>query len=343
MTSKRGRKRNDNLPPNRARDVQRAFRARRAAHLLALEQRVGELHEENARLRKMVGWPPDDRPPLGRGPTGKDKPQLIDSGGGSYAIDFFSSHDGSESDSSPRASSLSPSVIATSSRGLHVIDSETWDNTFTLDSPNDPPPESPYQQMQPMESPVSTKPIYPSYGSGLSSSLPASSSRSPIPASATNAYIHSPTTYSHSTERHLGSAYGNPSFVGRSTEMHLDSPRDHYSYHAQPYQDHGTTMDCQSPPPSSTTPSHPQSHTSLHQRRVPVPGPFTHRRAFTEQYSIGQSLHLPIPAQMQAHQAPRLFEQHRMHNGATEQQQQEPQEHDYRMGVYGPDRMNSMP
>ena len=31
--AKRGRKRNDNLPPNRARDVQRAFRARRAAHL----------------------------------------------------------------------------------------------------------------------------------------------------------------------------------------------------------------------------------------------------------------------------------------------------------------------
>lgn len=30
---KRGRKRNDNLPPNRNRDVQRAFRARRAAHL----------------------------------------------------------------------------------------------------------------------------------------------------------------------------------------------------------------------------------------------------------------------------------------------------------------------
>jgi hypothetical protein len=30
---KRGRKCNDNFPPNRARDVQRAFRARRAAHL----------------------------------------------------------------------------------------------------------------------------------------------------------------------------------------------------------------------------------------------------------------------------------------------------------------------
>jgi len=33
MSSRRGTKRNDNLPPNRARDVQRAFRARRAAHL----------------------------------------------------------------------------------------------------------------------------------------------------------------------------------------------------------------------------------------------------------------------------------------------------------------------
>jgi hypothetical protein len=36
MSSKRGRKRNDNLPPNRAREVQRAFRARRAAHLQVL-------------------------------------------------------------------------------------------------------------------------------------------------------------------------------------------------------------------------------------------------------------------------------------------------------------------
>ncbi|KAF7375162.1 DNA helicase [Mycena sanguinolenta] len=81
MSSKRGRKRNDNLPPNRARDVQRAFRARRAAHLLALEQRVSELEEENSCLRQALNLPQANRPPLGKGPTGKDKPKTpTDSG-----------------------------------------------------------------------------------------------------------------------------------------------------------------------------------------------------------------------------------------------------------------------
>ncbi|KZV62101.1 hypothetical protein PENSPDRAFT_591928, partial [Peniophora sp. CONT] len=72
--AKRGRKRNDNLPPNRARDVQRAFRARRAAHLEALEARVQELEDENAQFRVALNLPPANRPPLGKGPTGKDKP-----------------------------------------------------------------------------------------------------------------------------------------------------------------------------------------------------------------------------------------------------------------------------
>ncbi|KAI0749484.1 hypothetical protein C8Q80DRAFT_1218642 [Daedaleopsis nitida] len=75
MSSKRGRKRNDNLPPNRARDVQRAFRARRAAHLEALESRVTELEEENSALRAALNLPPANRPALGKGPTGKDKPK----------------------------------------------------------------------------------------------------------------------------------------------------------------------------------------------------------------------------------------------------------------------------
>ncbi|KAF9077897.1 hypothetical protein BDP27DRAFT_1156017, partial [Rhodocollybia butyracea] len=73
-SSKRGRKRNDNLPPSRARDVQRAFRARRAAHLQDLEQRVAELEHENDCLREALHMEPASRPPLGKGPTGKDKP-----------------------------------------------------------------------------------------------------------------------------------------------------------------------------------------------------------------------------------------------------------------------------
>lgn len=53
----------------------------------ALEQRVFELSVENAYLRNLVGWPPDDRPPLGRGPTGKDKPKSIDN-----LTNLFSNH-----------------------------------------------------------------------------------------------------------------------------------------------------------------------------------------------------------------------------------------------------------
>jgi hypothetical protein len=94
MSSKRGRKRDDNLPPNLARNNQRAFRARRAAHLevlmriswvssffllghhlQALQQRISEVEEENSRLRQALNLPPASRLPMGRGPTGRDKPK----------------------------------------------------------------------------------------------------------------------------------------------------------------------------------------------------------------------------------------------------------------------------
>lgn len=71
MATMRGRKRTDDPTPNRARDIQRAFRARRAAHLESLEQRIRELDEENLYLRKMLNLPPANRPPLGKGPTGR--------------------------------------------------------------------------------------------------------------------------------------------------------------------------------------------------------------------------------------------------------------------------------
>ncbi|KAJ7852497.1 hypothetical protein B0H14DRAFT_3450769 [Mycena olivaceomarginata] len=76
MSSKRGRKRNDNLLPNSARNNQRAFRARRAAHLEALQQRISELEEENGRLRQALNLPPANRPLMGTGPTGRDKPKF---------------------------------------------------------------------------------------------------------------------------------------------------------------------------------------------------------------------------------------------------------------------------
>ncbi|KAG5645552.1 hypothetical protein DXG03_005827 [Asterophora parasitica] len=340
MSSKRGRKRNDNLPPNRARDVQRAFRARRAAHLQALEQRVSELEVENAKLRKMVGWPPDDRPPLGKGPTGKDKPKSSDLGGGSHAVDFFSSRDSESAESSSRTSSLSPSALATSSRGMHVIDPESWEHALTMNDPHEHsdvgPLDSPYQ-LPPMAAPVSTKPIYPSYGNALPSSLPSSSSRSPIPHSSAM-YINNPASYSHSGDRHMGSSYSAPSYVGRS-EMRVDSPRQQYSYNQPTYQNHDPHIHPQSPPPLSATSAHSHSHNHahnpIHQRDVPTP--FSHRRVLTEQYTISQGgLQLPDPAQLhQQRQHTRQPDMHRMHD--------EHHQNAYRM-AYGPDgRINSIP
>lgn len=102
MSSKRGRKRNDNLPPNRARDVQRAFRARRAAHLQALEQRVAELEEENEQYRQALNLPPSNRSPLGKGPTGKDKPKPP-----------YTSRPPSSTNSTPSTSTTLPSLTTT--------------------------------------------------------------------------------------------------------------------------------------------------------------------------------------------------------------------------------------
>ncbi|KAJ7075156.1 hypothetical protein B0H15DRAFT_956724 [Mycena belliarum] len=65
--SKRGRKRDDTLPPRPGLNAQRAFRARRAAHLQALEQRVTELEEENAILRQALDLPESSRSLLGSG------------------------------------------------------------------------------------------------------------------------------------------------------------------------------------------------------------------------------------------------------------------------------------
>lgn len=63
----------EGLPPSRAREVQRAFRARRAAHLATLENRILELEAENTELRRLLALPLKERHELGSGPTGRGK------------------------------------------------------------------------------------------------------------------------------------------------------------------------------------------------------------------------------------------------------------------------------
>ncbi|GAA6059660.1 hypothetical protein JCM10212_000047 [Sporobolomyces blumeae] len=65
---RRGRRQDDSLPPSRSRDVQRAFRARRAAHLSNLEAQVTWLVAENKALRQRCGLPEDGDPLTGPAP-----------------------------------------------------------------------------------------------------------------------------------------------------------------------------------------------------------------------------------------------------------------------------------
>ncbi|WWC58424.1 uncharacterized protein I303_100964 [Kwoniella dejecticola CBS 10117] len=69
----RGRKPNDKLPPSRAREVQRAFRLRRAEHLATLEERILHLEQENGSLRALLNLPIADKGRIGSGPTGRGK------------------------------------------------------------------------------------------------------------------------------------------------------------------------------------------------------------------------------------------------------------------------------
>lgn len=61
------------MPPSRAREVQRAFRLRRAEHLATLEERILTLETENAQLRMLLALPEADRGAIGSGPTGRGK------------------------------------------------------------------------------------------------------------------------------------------------------------------------------------------------------------------------------------------------------------------------------
>ncbi|PPQ83423.1 hypothetical protein CVT25_007014 [Psilocybe cyanescens] len=308
MSSKRGRKRNDNLPPNRARDVQRAFRARRAAHLQALEQRVSELEEENGCLRQALNLPPSNRTPLGKGPTGKDKAKNYD-GGGSQSLGFHSSRE-SSSPESPRSrgSSQSPSTMTVSmsdsSRPMTVIEPNSWSDSMLLNEHQHQqhqhqhsdvagPSDSPYH-IASVSAPLPLKALqYPAYNSAANNNgfQPA-----PRPLSS-NLYSGSPSNYSHSSDRPITNNYGSQNFNVRS-ELR-EEPRQQYNY-AQTFPSHDPNIHSQTPPPPNITSQSHSHHNTNNARDSPLPYP--HRRSLTDPqgFSIGQGFpHLPNPTQLQ--------------------------------------------
>jgi hypothetical protein len=213
---KRGRKRNDDLPPNRARDVQRAFRARRAAHLQVSPRHplcaagIRRLMQNCRRsssasttsktrttvraaapvrslrslmacagLRAALGMPPAERPALGKGPTGKDRPKQE---GDADAVPAHtpttpgptptSAHQGSSSPSS--ASSHSPASLAlrplSPQTPLHTpLDSagpsapDVWGElgpTAAVDDPDAKPPPTPFAYSYDQAGPARAPPPY---------------------------------------------------------------------------------------------------------------------------------------------------------------------------------------
>ncbi|CAA7266927.1 unnamed protein product [Cyclocybe aegerita] len=334
MSSKRGRKRNDSLPPNRARDVQRAFRARRAAHLLALEQRVSELEEENGCLRQALNLPPAARPPLGRGPTGKDKPknfELPDA----QPLFFPSSRESSTEDSPPsRSDSQSPSdtiTVSMSSRPMTVLEPNSWNESLLLNTHQSHQESSdvagasePQYDIAPMSAPLPIKPLQ--YASYNHTFPPTSRSLSTV------LYSESTSNYSHSSDRPMASSYAGPSFSLRS-EIREEPPRQQYTY-APSFQSSDPTIASESPSPVVHPPSAPTHHNS--QRESPLPYP--HRRSLTDPqgFSIGQVFpHLPNPTQFQHNPRPPDYSrpQDNMHLMAAS-----------RSGAFGHDgRLNTLP
>ncbi|KAF9484337.1 hypothetical protein BDN70DRAFT_849824 [Pholiota conissans] len=328
-SSKRGRKRNDNLPPNRARDVQRAFRARRAAHLQALEQRVAELEEENDCLRIALRLPPSTRPPLGKGPTGKDKAKNFDSSRVNHihstqSLGFLSSR-GSSDGNSPdsRGSSGSPSgmgVSISSTQPMTVIDGD-WNDTLLLNEHQHPTQhtndiQQSHSQMTyhltPMTAPVSAplpvKPLHYPYNGTF-----ASSSRSL--ASSHNLYSGSPAPYSHSPDRHMASSYNGHNFIRGEIR---DESRTQYQYQLS-FAPNDSNVHSQTPSPGL----HAHSH-NIQSRDSPLSYLPPHRRAVTDPqgFSIGQGFpHLPNPTQPQHASRPpeymRQIDNHSMHLGRS--------------------------
>ncbi|KAF5392261.1 hypothetical protein D9757_001515 [Collybiopsis confluens] len=295
MSSKRGRKRNDNLPPNRARDVQRAFRARRAAHLQALEERVAELEEENSHLRQALNLPPASRPALGKGPTGKDKPKSFESPDSSST--YIKSRESSGSPPSTRLSSHSPE----NSPAVR-IDDPVWDQAIVMaDGTSDIPntsSASPYA-LPSMSGPTSSKPM--SQYNPYPNSAPRTSTMS-VPM-----YINSQTSYSHSSDRSMSSSYPSPTFPPLHMDQR-DESRAHYSY-SPPFDSH---LQHDTSPPSSMH-IHSQLDASL---------PYPNRRSHTEPhvpYSIDSSYHL---ANSMSHSGIRLPSPPRLQDGGGEHHSQ---------------------
>ncbi|OAX37767.1 hypothetical protein K503DRAFT_719249 [Rhizopogon vinicolor AM-OR11-026] len=292
MSSKRGRKRNDNLPPNRARDVQRAFRARRAAHLQALELRVSELEEENNCLRAALNLPAANRPSLGKGPTGKDKPKSLESTPIAAHSTSSKSRESSPVGASPspeRSESASPSVVSGNMRTPPVMDGH-WEESFMM---GDQQSQASHVSSTSSAS-YNLRPVPPSMSQKSPHQFTFSNPMPPPPRSMISSSVSAHPIqpgYTQTADRPIATGYNDMNYLLCDVR---ESPHYPYSYQ-QPSQfnpEHGM------PPPSQHPIHSPQNHT---QQRPSLPHTsitYQQRRSVNEPSgfrSLGADLHLPSP------------------------------------------------
>jgi hypothetical protein len=227
---------------------------------------VTELEEENNCLRTALNLPPANRPALGKGPTGKDKPKSSSSGSRLRTLDS-PAHDSSDpaSPSSTGTGSNSPSTMNANNprASTHAVDGPRWDQPLLMDnektylpSISTPTPQKPMQHY--------TYPI----------PLPPTSSRI---ATSTPLYISTPQA-THTTDRSMGNAYGN--FVLRDSRgQQQQSP--HSQQYPYPSHTFSTAHDCTVQAHHATNPN------------ASTLGSFPHRRSLTEPQTLRSLNHFP--------------------------------------------------
>lgn len=268
----------------------------------AMEKRLEEVEEENTRLRAALNLPPANRPPLGKGPTGKDKPKIFSSAGASTSAGLASplaSNSGATSSAeSSRTSSLSPSAMAAqiaSPTTIQAMDNAAWDQAFLRDS-------RPDGHASPAPAPYRLSAVTPSMSQKSPSQY--SMSTNPLPStsrqSVGNIYIPTePPNYAHTADRPpppSGAYDSGSNFLLR--DVREDSQQ--YSYSQPGFSPTSNLGSLHHQPQMSDSPS--LSSLSGYQQREPGSAlsnlPYSHRRSITEPLggfrgNVGQYTALP--------------------------------------------------
>lgn len=232
-----------------------------------LQQRVEELEEENYWFRMTLGLPPSNRPPLGRGPTGRDKSKIYERTPVSSGQSSSTSIPNQELFSfNPSSHTINVSKSSVCAKPMHPTDAHSpWANITSPEGHQSEVRQQSNPSYQPSP-PVAPLPLKYSPYPYLNNSLPTSSSRN----STSNTL--STSVHSHSSDGSLQHNYSgrNLRYPTLRGDPYTSSP-----FEAQ----HHGNLHGQSPSPAASL--YPQiRHQPLqHTRDSPVSYASAHRRA----------------------------------------------------------------